>query len=150
MADLVQTPANVQPGAGAQRVAALNLAGEALDAGEPVYKKTADNRWYRGDCDTATAPDGGKLHPPEAEVKGFTLNPAAIGQPVAIQSGGEIDLGAALTPGMWYALSKNAGKVCPITDFLAAQTPPENVVYLGYAKTAAVLVIKLIVADVVL
>ena len=53
MADLTITAANVAPGAGA--VKDTGTAGEALTAGQLVYKKSADGKWYKADCNSATA-----------------------------------------------------------------------------------------------
>jgi hypothetical protein len=143
MANLVITPANVNPGAGAKRATGALLAGEALTAGTPVYQKASDKRLYKADCNTATTPEAGKTHPPEAAVIGITLNPADVGQPVALQNGGEMNLGAVLVQGAYYVLSATPGAICPIADLVAASTPPQNVIVLGQAKTTAIFVVKI-------
>jgi hypothetical protein len=119
------------------------VAGEALTAGLAVYKKASDGRLYKADCNTATVPNAGTTYPPEAGVIGITLNPADVGQPVVLQESGEMNLGATLVQGTIYVLSATPGAICPIADLVAAQTPPQNVVIIGQAKTAAIFKVKL-------
>lgn len=107
MADLVQTAANVQKGAGAKTQ--TGTAGAAITAGDPLYKD---------------ASDAGKLKPAAntsetlAEVVGIALNDAADEQPVTYQYAGGIDVGAALTVGTVYVVSE-AGAISPVADALS-------------------------------
>jgi hypothetical protein len=73
--DLSVTAASVVPGSGA--VLATGTAGEALTAGQAVYQKAADSKWYKADCNSATA---------EVRVaSAIALGGAAAGQPVVVQ-----------------------------------------------------------------
>jgi DNA transposition AAA+ family ATPase len=76
MTDISITAANVLPGSGA--VIQTGTAGEALTAGQALYQKAADNKWYKADCNSATA---------EVRVaKAFALTGSAAGQPVVVQT----------------------------------------------------------------
>jgi hypothetical protein len=60
-------------------------AGEAITAGQPVYKKSADSKWYKADCNSATA---------EVRVaSAISLTGSAAGQPVVVQKGGSLTIG---------------------------------------------------------
>ena len=63
---------------------------------------------------------------------GIALNNAATGQPVAVQSGGTINIGATATVGAPYFLSANSGNICPAGDL----ANPNYTTYLGIAITA--------------
>lgn len=107
MADLVQTPANVQKGAGAKMK--TGTAGAAVTAGQPVYEDGSD---------------GGKLKPASnaseaaSKVVGIALNDSADEQPLTYQYDGGVDIGAALNVGTVYILSA-AGAISPAADAVA-------------------------------
>lgn len=125
MADLVITAANVLAGASAS---ILNgIAGEAIAAGKAVYQASTTKKWMLADSNSAT---------PEArKATAIALNGAALNQPVAVQQGGDITLGAVLTAGTAYYLSDTPGGICPIADVGSG----EYVCLLGLAKSASVL-----------
>lgn len=108
MADLTQTPANVAADADASQE--VVTAGEAVDAGMPVYKKASDSKWYKARNDNT------------AEVSGVSgvriaLNSTpGANQPLSTFIKGKVNLGATLTVGETYMLSNTAGKVAPIGD----------------------------------
>jgi hypothetical protein len=106
LADLSITAASVLPGSNA--VVATGYAGETLTAGQLVYLKASDNKWYKADADNATAEN--------RVARGLTLNGAATGQPVAVQTGGKVTLNAVLTAAVPYFLSATAGGICPFAD----------------------------------
>ena len=127
MADLTITAANVVAGSGA--VVTHGIAGEAITAGKVVYLSAATNRWMLADNNSGTA---------EARrAAGIALNGASLNQPIAIQTSGDITLGATLTAGAAYYLSDTAGGICPVADIGAG----EYVCLLGLAKTASVLAV---------
>jgi hypothetical protein len=124
MADLAITAANVISGAGA-RIDRKRTAAVAITAGQWVYR---DGDQYKlADCNSATAaarvPDG------------IALNGAAAGQPLAVQTGGDITIGATLTPGTTYYLSGTAGGTRPGTDNTTGDYP----CVVGIARSASLL-----------
>ena len=106
MADLVITPANVVAGSNASTDS--GTAGEALVAGKAVYKSPTTNKWLLADSNHADAV--------ARKAIAITLNAAAANQPVDVQKGGDITLGAVLTAGTAYYLSDTAGGFCPVAD----------------------------------
>ena len=135
MADLAVTAANVQSGAGA-RIDTKRRAGAAITAGQWVYQ---DGSQYKlADDNSATA---------AARVpKGVALNNAANGQPIAVQTGGEVTIGAALTAGVGYYLSDTPGGMCPVADLATGEYP----CVVGIAKSASVLRIGIVPSGVAL
>jgi hypothetical protein len=113
MADLTITAASVLPGSGA--VIQTGTAGEALTAGQALYQKAADSKWYKADCNSATA---------EVRVaKAIALTGSAAGQPVEVQTGGQITIGATLTAGTVFYLSGTAGGIRPVADNTTGDYP---------------------------
>lgn len=127
MADLTITAANVLPQTGAQIL--FGTAAEAITAGKTVYFND-DAKWALADSDSATAA--------ARNGSAVAVNSAAAGQPVAVQKGGDLALGAVLTAGDPYYVSSTAGGICPHEDLSAG----ENVVQIGIAKSATVLAIS--------
>lgn len=127
MADLVQTTSAVVAGTPAQTQD--GTAGEAIDAGMPVYLKTSDNRWWKAQHDGTAAESG------TAGIM-ISLNTAeGAGQPIKLWRTGQINLGATLAVGEIYCLSATPGKICPYSDVGAA----DFVTILGVAITADLL-----------
>lgn len=109
MPDLVLTPAEVLPGPGASMTS--GIAGVALAAGQVCYvnaTKELDLADANGTAATAL-------------VKGIAMHAATAGQPVTMQRGGEVILGAAaaLVVGGLYVLSSNPGMIAPSGDLAA-------------------------------
>lgn len=129
MADLSITAASVLPGANA--VIAQGRAGEAVTAGKVAYLDPTVKKWKLADSNSATA---------AAKVAGgIVLNGAALDQPVAIQTGGDITIGAALTAGAPLYLSETPGGIQPAADLATG----ENVCLLGLAKSTTVLALNI-------
>ena len=129
MADLTITVANVIAGSGATRE--TGTAGEAIAAGKACYKAAATGKYMLADSNSAT---------PEArKASCIALNAAALNQPLTVQKGGDITLGATLTPGAGYYLSDTPGGICPVADVGTG----EYVCLLGLAKSASVLSIDI-------
>jgi hypothetical protein len=135
MADISITAANVQLGSGS-RIDRSCTAGAALTAGQWVYK---DGSTYKlADDNSATA----AVRVPV----GVALNGASTGQPVAVQTAGEVTIGGTLTPGVAYYLSDTPGGMCPVADLAAGEYP----CIVGIAKSATVLKIGIVASGVAL
>ncbi|NTF69382.1 hypothetical protein [Rhizobium rhizogenes] len=123
MADITITPANVVAGTNATRD--IGTAGEAIIAGKAVYFDTAVNKWKLSDNNgTGTR-----------QVHGIALNGASLNQPVSVAKGGDVTIGATLTPGVAYYLSATAGGICPVADLATGM----DTILIGLAKSATVL-----------
>ena len=119
MADISITAANVIPGSNAKFVDVT--AGGTITAGIPCYY--ASDGDYEA-CDaTATATN---------KPRGIAVNGASDGQPLRLQTSGNIDLGATLAIGTTYVVSATTGKICPEADIAST----EFVAILGIADAA--------------
>lgn len=107
MADLTITAGNVVAGANAK--IEQGFSGGTLAGGKAVYKDTADaSKFKLGDCDDASAT--------VRTLYGVALNGASAGQPVAIQTEGDITIGGTVVVGEIYVLSDTAGGIMPEGD----------------------------------
>lgn len=124
MADLSITAASVVRVNGTTK--SDKVFGETCAAGQPVYLKEADSRWWKADnnVDAATAAIGG-----------ITLNGGAAGQPAVVLQNGDVTIGATLAVGGTYVVSSTAGGICPIADLASTN----YVSYVGYAISTTVL-----------
>jgi hypothetical protein len=122
MADLVITAASVVPGADAafeQHIAAV-----AVIAGQQVYLEAATTKCKLHDADSATA---------EARViRGTACHSCAAGQPLTIQRGGKIAIGATVVAGTPYFGSATAGGICPAADIATGMYPT----FIGFGVSA--------------
>lgn len=125
MANLTITPANVVPVAGAQII--NGTAGATVTAGQLVRLNTATQRWVLSDVNAATEA--------ERQVEGIALNGASNGQPLGVQTGGSITLGATLVVGEIYVGSDTPGGIMPEADLSSG----EYVAILGVAISTTVL-----------
>ncbi|CAI2935027.1 hypothetical protein [Aminobacter niigataensis] len=126
MTDISITAANVVAGENSSRD--TGSAGEAITAGQPVYK-AATGKWMLADSNSATAA--------ARKAGGIALNSASLNQPLAVHKAGDITIGGTLTPGVAYYLSDTPGGICPVADIGAG----EYVCLLGIAKSASVLAV---------
>lgn len=130
MADLTITAANVVAGSNAKK-SDVYVAGETIAAGKPVYLSSTTKKWMLADNNSATA---------EARhATGVALNSASLNQPLSVQKGGDITLGAVLTAGVAYFLSDTPGGICPIGDLATG----EYYCQLGLAKSTSVLALDI-------
>ncbi len=130
MADLTITAASVVKGSNAK--IENGILGATVTAGQVVYKDTTDsNKFKLADNDDATA----LVRTPS----GIALNGGADGQPVQVQSAGQITIGATVVVGTVYHLSDTPGGIGPVADLTAG----DYVVTLGIAITAAILDIQI-------
>ena len=129
MADLTITVASVVKGAGAS--VENGTAGANVTAGQPVYKDAGDsNKFKLADSDSATA----AVRSPY----GLALHASLAGQPLQVLTGGPITIGATLTAGLAYYLSKTAGGICPVADIASGG----YATIIGIATSTTVLNIK--------
>lgn len=127
MADITITAANVKRGSNAI-VDRDHDAGATIVAGKYVFLDPTTSKWKLADSnDTALDNTGG-----------IALNGASDGQPLAVQTGGDITPGATLVPGTAYYLSETAGGIEPSTDLATS----ERVIQVGLARSATVLSLR--------
>lgn len=102
----------------------------------PVYKDEADSNTYKACRANAAA---------TAVCAGIALNSASDGQPLTIQTSGQINLGATLVLGETYSVSDAvAGEIIPNSDLGAA----DYVTNLGIAVTTALFELNIQVSGV--
>ncbi len=128
MADITITAANVVSGAGA--TLDNGTAGATITAGQTVYLDTADTKYKLADADSATVA--------ARSPQGIALNAASNNQPLRVHKSGPITIGATLTPGLAYYMSKVAGGICPVADV----TTGAYATIIGIATSATVLDVK--------
>jgi hypothetical protein len=137
MADITVTAANVAKGANA--VVGQEILGATVTAGQTVYLDTATGTMKLVDANSATA-----LARAPGSRGGIALNGGGSGQPVQVQRGGDITMGATLVVGMVYMASATAGGVCPHADLTTGDYPT----ILGIARTAAILEMTIVSTNV--
>lgn len=125
MADVSITVANVQRSTGAI-IETGYAAGETITAGQALYLKTSDLRWWKAQADGTSA---------EATFGGIALHGALAGQPLAVQTSGLITIGGTVVVGGVYVVSATAGGIAPLADLVTGN----YVSIVGYATTAALL-----------
>lgn len=124
--DLTITAANIVPvdGYGSYD----GVAGATITAGQVVYVDTADSNKIKL-CDANGSAIASKL-------KGISVHAALSGQPVKVQTNGNLGFGAILTVGQIYCVSATAGGICPYADL----TTGDKVNIIGVASTTSNLV----------
>jgi len=106
MADLsIGTVVNLNP-----IVKTAGIAGETLTAGQSVYYKISDGRWYKAQATTLALSGYGTQ-------VGICLVGGTVGTAVTIATSGDVDLGVSVTVGTIYVISAaNAGGIAPWAD----------------------------------
>lgn len=130
MADLSLTAANVIPQSNAI-IDRSRYAGATIAAGDMVYLDSTTKKWKLADADSATQEI--------QETSGMAVSGASDGQPIAVQTSGDVALGAVLTAGSRYYLSSTPGKIEPEADLSTG----EEINLIGLAKSTTVLTIKI-------
>jgi hypothetical protein len=130
MADLTITAASVIAAAGGS-IERSGIAGATITAGKTVYQDPATGKYLLADSNSATAA--------ARDPDGIALNGASDGQPLAILRGGDLAIGATLTPGVVYYQSDTPGGICPVADLASGEYP----CLLGIAKSASVLALDI-------
>ena len=123
MSNLSPTAANVKRVSGA---IFQKTAGAAMVRGDVCYLKASDGKAYLAQNDGTTE---------ESEGLYIALNDAGADQPVTLQKGGEVNLGAILTVGVIYVLSATAGKIAPAADLVSTN----KLTIIGCARTTSIL-----------
>lgn len=130
MADLTVTPASVL--AGTNATITRGIAGATITAGQAVYLDEATTgEWLLADSDSATVAARGSAR------FGIALNGASDGQPLAVQTGGNITIGATVVAGVAYYLSDTPGGICPFADLATG----DYVTLVGIATSTTVIAI---------
>lgn len=127
MADITVTATSVLPGSGAA-VDRTGYFGEAVTAGQSVYKKSSDTKWYKAQAD-GTAEESGAS---PALGLGVALNGGAAGQPAAVQTSGPITIGGTVVPATVYVVSTTYGGIAPDADLVSTN----RLTVLGYGISA--------------
>lgn len=108
MADLTVTAASVLPGTASDCDFENGTAGEALTAGQSVYKLSTDSKFYKADANADSTKSVGV---------GVALNSALVaGSPVRVQKRGKYTCGATVTVGAVFVFSATAGGIAPVAD----------------------------------
>lgn len=128
MADISITAANVV--AGSDATIERGTAGATITAGQAVYKDST-GKWQLADANSAS-----EL---ARRARGIALHAAANNQPLAVQTAGDITIGATITAGLAYYLSDTPGGICPVADIGSG----EYVCLLGLSKSTTVLTIDI-------
>lgn len=127
MADLTITAANVKQGTNAN--VAYGTAGVSITAGQSIYLDASTGKYVLTDSDgTGTR-----------QADGIALHAAAADQPIALQKGGDITIGATLSAGTFYVASDTAGGIMPQADLGVGM----DVILLGIAKTSSVMALAI-------
>lgn len=121
MADLTITAANVAKGSNASIV--QGTAGAAITAGQTVYLDAATSTYKLFDANGSGT----------TTLAGIALHAAASGQPVQVQTGGDITIGATVTQGLVYVGSATPGGVAPSADLASGWT--SNVIGVAVSTT---------------
>lgn len=128
MADYSVTPGNVVPTAALKTTL---IAGEAIDAGELIYKKASDSKAYLAQIDGTEE---------EADAIGIAVVSAGTGQPVVYQTSGPLAMGSVFTAaGAVVMASRTAGKLAPIADLSTS----DFLTLVGWSTSATTLNISL-------
>jgi len=139
MADITITAANVAVvTTSSPTVSRSYNAGEAVTAGQLVYLNTADSEWYKAQAD-GTALEAGSAG------LGVALHTSANGQPLAVQTAGQITIGGTVVAGTEYVASDTAGGICPHADLTATGRRYSRV---GYATTTGIIKLDLLASGV--
>ena len=109
------------------------LSAVTLTRGQVVYRDTSVSPAVLrlAQCDGTAA---------ESVAYGFVLGDVGAGQPVLVQTGGPITPGGTLVVGMPYALSANAGAICPVGDLVSTN----KFTLIGWASTTTILQMTII------
>lgn len=114
-------------GTGAEYV--TGTAGETVSAGQPVYLKASDSRYWKADANASAE---------ASSAVAIMLHGADAGQPIKAQSGGQITIGGTVAVGTTYIVSATAGGIAPISDLASGSY---NVI-LGTAITTGIILMN--------
>lgn len=138
MANVSITAGNVVKSTGS--VIETGIAGEAITAGQTVYKKAADSQYYLADVDAEAVGDSAEID----NVYGIALNGGSADQPLTVQKSGTITIGGTVVVGTVYVVSATAGGIAPWADLVST----DYVSIVGVATTAGTIAMSLNIAGV--
>lgn len=121
------TATSVVKGSGAI-VDNTRVAGETVTAGQAVYIKSTDNKWWLAQND-GTAEESG------TGGVGVALNGGAANQTIAVQTAGQVTIGATVVATTVYIVSSTFGGIAPVADIASTQ----RLTIIGYATTTGIL-----------
>lgn len=111
MTDLSVTVASVVPSSNARQE--VGISGETIAQGKSIYKSSTTGKWMLADANSATA---------EARAAtAVALTGSSLNQPIVVQTGGKLTIGATMTAGLQYYLSDTPGGICPVGDIGAGE-----------------------------
>jgi hypothetical protein len=131
MTALTITDTQVQPGT-TDATFEFGTAGATITAGQVVYLDATTNTYKLADSNLSAA---------GATARGIALNGAASGQPLKIQTGGTITLGAGAAPvvSTVYLLANVAGSIIPAADLASL----DRTTILGVGAATNTLILKI-------
>ncbi len=133
MADLTITASNVVAGKGATTT--TGTAGEALAAGDAVYKDSTDNDNLKKCLHNTTAA--------AANAVGIVLAAVSDNATATYITAGDLCLGTLLAIGSVYAVSATAGRIAALADAGSS----DYATILGVATGTAVLSVKIVTSE---
>ena len=132
MSDITITSASVKKTA--TTVVETGVAGQAITAGHPVYRKALDNKLYLCDADLSDV---------AAEAVGIALNDTAgVDAPLDYAVDGDLTFNAGLTAGTIYVVSATAGGIAPSADLDTNSTWYATILGVASSTTNLKLAIK--------
>ena len=132
MADFSITATNVVAplSSSGQPPKTAGVAGETITAGQALYRKSADSKLWKAQCDGTAE---------EASFVGIAINGATAGQTVTYVASGSLTMGSAFAAaGKTVVVSSTAGGIAPIADL----TTGNYLSIVGYTTSASVLEVK--------
>ena len=124
MANVTITAASVVPGSDAELD--ILYAGAAITAGAACMKDGSNLAQLADANDTA-----------KDEFYAIAASTGVLNQPFVLIKKGSITIGGTLVAGTEYFLSRTPGAICPFADL----TTGDKVIRIGYASTAAILIL---------
>jgi hypothetical protein len=118
--------------------AVTGLAGATITAGQVVYLDSSTSTYKLADINSATA----AVRVPV----GIALNGAASGQPVTVQTGGQVTIGATIAAGVFYYASGTAGGIRPVADNTTGDYPA----VVGFGVSTTVMQVQIVRSGVVM
>lgn len=111
------------------------IAGEAITAGQPVYKDTTTGKMFMAKASGTDDAAGILL----AAAAGIALNSAALNQPLTFITAGTYVVGATVVKGGIYVVSATFGGIAPYADL----NTDKYVTILGWAYDTTHMTIKI-------
>lgn len=105
--------------------------GETVTAGQAVYKKSSDSKWYKAQAD-GTAEENG------SNGIAIAMTGGATGQGFLYvdKAGVTVTIGGTVAAGTEYYVSATAGGICPFADLVSTN----RVCRIGYADSTSTIV----------